>query len=150
MKSLIPWRSGPKNASPVRREDRFDRWWSDPFDSKPSILEPVQARLPSVDVSEDEKEVKVRAEIPGMSEKDLELSWHDGVLSIRGEKREEKEEKNKERYYRECRYGSFSRDIPVGRNVDWKKSSARYKNGVLAVTLPKTESARKSIEIKVQ
>jgi HSP20 family protein len=102
-----------------------------------------------VDVSEDKKEIKVKAEIPGMTEKDIDLTWHDGVLSIRGEKKDEKEEKKQNRYYRECSYGSFCRNINIGTNVDWNKTKAKYKHGVLTVTLPKTETAKKAIEIKV-
>ena len=103
----------------------------------------------SVDVVEDKNEVTVKAEVPGLTEKDINLSWHDGVLRIRGEKKNEKEEKENGRYYRECSYGSFSRDIRLDNTVDWKKAQAKYKNGVLSVKLPKTESSKKSIQIKV-
>lgn len=150
MKSLIPWRWGQKNAAPARSTDWLDRWWEDPFGNFfPTLHHSFSSRLPSVDVSEDKKEVKVKAEIPGMTDKDIDLTWHDGVLSIRGEKKDEKEEKKKDRYYRECSYGSFCRNINVGTKVDWGNAKARYKNGILTVSLPKTETAQKAIEIKV-
>jgi len=151
MKSLIPWQWGQKHAAPARNDDWFDRFWEGPFDNLfPALRSPFTTRLPSVDVTEDKKEVKVRAEIPGMNQKDIGLTWHDGVLTIRGEKKDEKEEKSKDRYYRECSYGSFSRDIEIGRNVNWEKAIAKYKNGVLAVSLPKTGASQKAIEVKIE
>ncbi len=150
MKSLIPWGQSRRNATPARRGDWLDRMWEGPFDSLLPFRGPtLTSRMPSVDVSEGEKEVKVRMEIPGMTEKDIDLTWHDGVLRIRGEKNDEKEEKKKGRYYRECSYGSFCRDVALGKSVDCGKAKAKYKNGVLTVMFPKIESARKAIEVKV-
>lgn len=150
MKSLIPWRQGQKHAALARRNSLFGRWWDDPFDGfLPSFKQPFAARMPSVDVSENKKEVRVRVEIPGMTDKDIQLTWHDGVLRIHGEKKDEKEERKKDRYYKECSYGSFSRDIPLAANVDWKSAEAKYRNGVLTVTLPKTGEASKAIEVKI-
>jgi len=151
MKSLIPWKNSTHTAIPsLWDDDWFDRVWENPFRG---LLAPVtktfSSQMPSVDVTDDKKEVTVRVEVPGMTEKDLDLTWHDGVLRIRGEKRDEKEEKKNGRTYRECRYGSFSRDIPLGDTVEWSGAKAHYKNGVLTVKMPKTENARKAIEIKV-
>jgi len=151
MKSLIPWKNKRDDAAPVLwGDDWFDRMWENPFQNALSpFFSSGFSRLPTVDVSEDKNEVTVHAEVPGMSEKDIALTWHNGVLRIRGEKRNEREEKKKEHYYRECGYGSFSRDIPLGDGVDWNGAKAKYKNGVLTVKLPKTASARKTIEVKV-
>jgi len=150
MKSLIPWQRGRKHAAPVRINDWFNRWWEDPLENFfPSLRGTFSPNVPSVDVTEDKKEVSVRAEIPGMSQKDIDLTWHDGVLTIRGEKKEEKEEKGKNRYFRECSYGSFSRDIDIGKNVIWEKANAKYKNGVLTITLPKTGDSQKAIEVHI-
>ena len=150
MKSLVPWKRAKSNAAPVRWDHWFDRMWEDPFENFfPVLNRSFSSSLPSVDVSEDKKEVTVKAEIPGMTEKDIGLTWQNGVLNIRGEKKEEKEDKKKNSYYRECRYGSFSRDIPLGDSVDWSKARAKYNHGVLTVTMPKTETAQKAIEIKV-
>jgi len=151
MKSLIPWRNKRDDAAPVLwGDDWFDRRWENPFKSALSpFFGSGFSRLPTVDISEDKNEVTVNAEVPGMSEKDIELTWHNGVLRIRGEKRNEREEKKKEHYYRECSYGSFSRDIQLGDGVDWNGAKAKYKNGVLTVKLPKTAGARRTIEVKV-
>jgi HSP20 family protein len=150
MKNLIPWRQGQKHAAIERRNGLFDRWWNDPFDNFfPSFKQYSAARMPTIDVSEDKKEVRIRAEIPGMTDKDIQLTWHDGLLRICGEKNDEKEERKKDRYYKECSYGSFSRDIPLGAGVDWKNAEARYRNGVLTVTLPKTAEASKSIAVEI-
>jgi len=151
MKSLIPWKNKHDDAAPVVwGDDWFDRLWENPFKNALFPLFNTRfSRLPKVDVSEDKNEVTVRAEVPGMSEKEIDLTWHDGVLRIRGEKRSEREEKKKNRYYSECSYGSFVRDIPLGDAVDWQGANAKYKNGVLTVKLPKRESSGKAIEIKV-
>ena len=109
---------------------------------------PFQA--PAVDVSEDDKEVAVKAEIPGLSEKDLEISHADGVLYIKGEKREEKEEKKKNTWHRETWQGSFTRSIPIGAEVDWKKVSARHKDGVLTVIIPKIPGKENRVKINIQ
>jgi HSP20 family protein len=150
MKNLIPWKWGQRNAAPARQDDWFGRVWDNPLDSFfPAVGSSFSSGMPSVDVSEDKKDVTVRAEIPGMTEKDINLTWHDGVLRIRGEKRDEKEEKKKDRYYRECSYGSFARDIALGNAVDFSKAKAKYKHGVLTVALPKVETAAKAIEVRV-
>jgi|WetSurMetagenome_2_1015567.scaffolds.fasta_scaffold98148_3 HSP20 family protein len=150
MKSLIPWQKGQKHAAPVRSDDWFGRWWEDRGGNFfPALKNSYSNHLPSVDVTEDKKEVKVRAEIPGMDQKDIELTWHDGILKIQGEKKNEKEEKSKDRYYRECSYGSFSREIEIGRNVNWEKAIAKYKNGVLTVSMPKTGASQKLIDVHI-
>lgn len=148
MKSMIPWKRGQKSAAPARSNDWFAAAWDEPF----GWLFPsrISSRLPAVDVTDDKKEIKVRAEIPGMTEKDIDLTWNDGVLTIRGEKRGEKEEKKNGRYYRECSYGSFCRNIATGKGVDWQNAKARYKNGVLTVALPKTALPDKTIKVTVQ
>jgi HSP20 family protein len=97
---------------------------------------------PSVDVSETEKNVIVKAELPGMDPKDVDLSIEKGTLVIRGEKKQESEEKN-ENYHRvERSYGSFHRSIPLPCKCDADKVKAKYKNGVLTVTLPKDKDAQ--------
>jgi HSP20 family protein len=149
MKNLIPWRQKENAAVSPWNNDWFDRIRENPFKSLVSPFSKHISGMPSVDVVEDKNEVTVKAEVPGMTEKDIDLSWQEGVLRIRGEKKNEKEEKKNGRFYRECSYGSFSRDIHLHDTVDWKKASAKYKNGVLTVKLPKTESSKKSIQITV-
>jgi len=151
MTSLIPWRVRRDDAAPaIWNDDWFDRVWENPFKH---FIAPFSdnrfSHLPKVDVAEDKNEVTVKAEIPGMSEKDITCTWHDGVLRIRGEKKNEREDKKEGRRYRECSYGYFSRDIPLGDSVDWKGAKAKCKNGVLTVKLPRTENARRAITVKI-
>jgi HSP20 family protein len=97
--------------------------------------------MPSVDVKEDDREITVKAELPGMDEKDIEVLLADNVLTVKGEKKEETEEKEKDYYHMERSYGSFKRVIPLPAGIDAKNISADFKNGVLTVRLPKTEEA---------
>ncbi|ABC77598.1 Hsp20/alpha crystallin family protein [Syntrophus aciditrophicus] len=106
---------------------------------------------PPVDVREDEKEVTVKAELPGMEEKDIEVNLADNGLTIKGEKKAEKEEKGKDNWYRETSYGAFHRFIPLPEGLDKEKVDARFKNGVLTVTLRRLEEAKgKKIAIKAE
>jgi HSP20 family protein len=81
--------------------------------------------------------------LPGLDAKNIELSVSDDVLTIKGEKKEEKEEKTKDRYVSERRYGSFRRSVQLPSSVDAGKIEANYKSGVLTVTLPKFAEAQK-------
>ncbi len=93
---------------------------------------------PSIEVSETDKELKVTAELPGLEEKDVHVELENGILTIKGEKKTETEEKD--RLFSEHYYGQFQRRIPV-EEVDEDKVSATFKNGVLTITMPKTEQA---------
>jgi HSP20 family protein len=99
--------------------------------------------MPTVDIAEKNSAYEVTAELPGMDEKDIEVTFSDGVLTIKGEKKEEKEEKDKDYYLSERRFGSFQRTLRVPQGVDADKISATVKNGVLTVTMPKTAEAQK-------
>jgi HSP20 family protein len=106
---------------------------------------------PRVDVSETDTEVKVSAELPGMDEKDVAVELDDAAITIRGEKKAEHEEKNKNWARREVSYGSFHRVIPLPASVDGQKAKAKFKKGMLTVTLPKREedqARRKAITIE--
>ena len=147
----------------LRREverlfDDFGRGlgWS-PFRSSMSRLEPYWGRevawasAPVVDVAEREKDYEITAELPGMEEKDIQVSVSDDVLTIKGEKKEEKEEKKKDYYLRERRFGSFQRAFQVPEGVDTDKIAASFKKGLLTITLPKSAEAQKAakkIEVK--
>jgi len=98
---------------------------------------------PSVEISNGEKEIMVTAEVPGLEEKDIEVLLDDGVLTLKGEKRSETEDKDKQ--FSERYYGRFERRIPVGYEVKEDEVDARFKNGVLNVTLPKTEKAQSQV-----
>ena len=98
---------------------------------------------PAIDIVEKEKAFEVTAEIPGLDAKNVEVQLSDDVLTIKGEKQEEKEEKTKDRYVSERRYGSFRRSLQVPGSVDASKIEANFKNGVLTVTMPKSPEAQK-------
>jgi len=109
--------------------------------------------VPSLDVVEKDNTIEVSAELPGLDEKDVKIELHDGRLTISGEKKAEKEDKRKDTeenvYHAERRFGSFSRSIQVGSDIDEEKVEAEFKNGVLKVSLPKTEKAKpKLISVK--
>lgn len=98
---------------------------------------------PAMDIVEKDKAFEVTAELPGLDAKDIEVQLANGMLTIKGEKQEEKEEKTKDRYVSERRYGSFRRTLQVPGSVDAEKIEASYKSGVLTVTLPKSPEAQK-------
>ncbi len=149
----------PSERMPARRErdpftalrDRMDRLFEDftgawewpllrevrPFEWR------MEAFIPRVDIKDEDNQLKVEAELPGVSEKDVELSISGDMLMISGEKKQEKEEKEKGYYRVERSYGSFQRAIPLPVDVDRDKVQASFKNGVLTVTLPKSPEAMK-------
>jgi HSP20 family protein len=106
--------------------------------------EPTWGAAPAVDIAESEKAYEITADLPGMSEKDIEVKLANGGLIIKGQKREEKEEKKKDYYLHERRFGSFERSFRVPEGVETDKVEAGFKNGVLTVTLPKTAEAQKA------
>jgi len=119
----------------------FDDFFGD-FDA------PMQSRgfgstgsnWPKVELSDSEKELRVTAEVPGMQEKDIEVLLDQGVLTLRGEKKSEIEDKD--RKFSERFYGRFERRIPVGPDIQEDKVKASFTNGVLSVTLPRSEKAQ--------
>lgn len=157
--AIEPWR--PIEA--LRREvdrlfEEFGRGpWPTSFGRALFDSEPLwQGRLgwrsaPAVDIVERDNAYQVTAELPGLDEKDVEVSVEDGSLTIRGEKREEKEEKKKGYHLQERRYGSFERTLRLPEGVDPEKIDARFSKGVLTVTLPKqagVQKRAKKIDIK--
>jgi HSP20 family protein len=98
--------------------------------------------MPDVDVTETDTELRISAELPGMEEKDVEIELSGNQLTVRGEKKEEREETKKDFHVSERRYGSFRRTLQVPETVDAEKIDAEMKNGVLTVVLPKTEEAK--------
>ena len=98
--------------------------------------------IPSVDVKESDKDFTIRAELPGVEEKDIEVTLTNDAVTIKGEKKEEKEDKGKNYYYMERSYGSFNRVIPLAVETEANKAQASFKNGVLNITIPKSASAK--------
>jgi HSP20 family protein len=105
--------------------------------------------LPSMDVTETDKAIEITAELPGLEEKDVEINVADNVLTIRGEKKAEKEEKDKDYRLVERTYGSFARSLELPEGVDPDMIKARIAKGVLTVTVPKPAPAEvKKVEVK--
>lgn len=98
--------------------------------------------MPSIDVKESEKEFTIRAELPGVDEKDIDVTVANDAVTIKGEKKEEKEDKGKNYYYMERSYGSFNRVIPLAAETEAGKAEASFKNGILNITIPKSSSAK--------
>ncbi|TFI57135.1 Hsp20/alpha crystallin family protein [Sphingomonas parva] len=150
MRDLIPW-GRQSSTAPVQYQNQdnpivgfrreVDRLFDDLFrGSLPSLgLGGSLAAWPNVELSETDREIRITAEVPGMSEKDVELLMEDGVLTIRGEKKSETEDKD--RGYSERYYGRFERRIALPSNVDEQGANANFKDGVLTVTLPKSAEA---------
>ncbi len=146
MRSLLPTlrRSSDWATSPSWR--MFDRFFEQL--DMPEISGDKQW-MPTVDVSETDGHVIVRAEVPGMEKDDINVTLSDGLLTIHGEKKQEKEEEKENYRFVERRYGSFSRSVRVPDGVDAEKIEASYKDGVLKVSIPKGESEiTRKIEIK--
>ncbi|MRS03665.1 Hsp20/alpha crystallin family protein [bacterium] len=153
------------NTMPTRRENEspvmaiqnemnrmFDQFFNDPFTllSVPN-LRSVADFMPRIDVSETETAMQVTAELPGMDEKDIQLSLENDSLIISGEKKSDVEEKGKNFHRVERSYGSFQRVVPLVSDIQSDKVEATFRNGVLNINLPKTPAAAKQthkIEIK--
>jgi HSP20 family protein len=161
VRDLIPWGRNDGNQFPsiFRDSDRdpflslhreVNRLFDDVFrgfgSGLPSLsnVSAFGGGWPSVEISNGEKEIKVTAEVPGLEEKDVEVLLDDGVLTLKGEKRSETEDKDKQ--FSERYFGRFERRIPVGYEVKEDEVDARFKHGVLTVTLPKTEKARSQVK----
>jgi len=145
---LTTWR-------PLRDLDRMrsemDRLWEAFFEGRPRRRTDEGEWLPSVDVSETKNDLVVKAELPGMDPKDIDISLSDGHLTIKGEKKQEREEKEEDYHFIERSYGSFTRSIQLPKEVKHDKINASYKNGILKVVLPKSEAAKtKETKIKVE
>lgn len=136
--------------------DRLTRAFSGrPWMTRPPVAEGREALTvpdwaPMVDITETDNEYLIKAELPEVKREDVKVSVEDGVLTLAGERKQEKEEKGKKFHRVERFYGSFLRTFTVPDNVDEVKVKAEFKDGILNVHLPKTEMAKpKAIEVKV-
>lgn len=158
--NLIPWRAKQQGngdrehawLSPVEQfhseVDRlFDRFFSDDWRT-PALWPEWENWSPSLDVTETDNEVTIRAELPGVDPKDLDISVTGELLTLSGQKKQTTERKDKNVYHSECRYGSFRRSIPLPAEVKADDVTAEYKNGVLSIRLKK-ESAGQTKRIPV-
>lgn len=154
---LIPWKRDEKRMVVHKPEDPFyalqervNRLFDTFFDYPLGISTPFERTMagftPRVDITETDKAVIVEAELPGLDNDDISVTFDRDVLTIRGEKKAEKEEKHKNYYRMERMYGSFHRTIPMPCEVDADRIKAKFKKGVLTVTLPKTEAAQSSVK----
>jgi len=144
---LVPWRKGAVQRNP--------EWGGNPFDT---LLREVNDLLDTYrgnhgaglrrvasagwELSETDDEVRVKAELPGMDKKDIHVSVDEGLLTIRGEHKEEKETKKRNYHVSEMSYGGYSRSIPLPAEVDATKAKAKFKHGVLTLHIPKTERGK--------
>ncbi len=155
-KSILPLkrRGNPmstrrENDSPVmaiqnEMNRMFDQFFDDPFTLLPvAAMRNVADFMPRIDVSETDAAMHITAELPGMDEKDIQISLEDEALIISGEKKSDLEEKGKSFHRVERTYGSFQRVIPLVSEIQADKVEAVFQKGVLTVTLPKTPAAEK-------
>jgi HSP20 family protein len=163
-RTLMPWRRRETKV-PVRREEEqpLALWQRDldaMFDEfyRGFGLAPFRnfglssdAFSPKIDVVDGETELKVRAELPGMDAEDVDVSVTQDVLTIRGEKREESEDRGKDYYRVERSFGSFSRSVQLPCEVDPGEADATFEKGVITITLPKTRTAEcRTIEVRAK
>lgn len=157
LRDMLPWRREEEDHPVVSLRREMDRLFEDfvrGFDIErfPSMGLASGRFNPKVDVAEDEREMEVTAELPGLTDDDIEVTLTENALTLKGEKKEEREEKDKNYHRIERSSGSFHRVIPLSAEVNRDKVTASFKKGVLRITLPKTKAARekrKKIEVKL-
>jgi HSP20 family protein len=160
IKDLIPWGRGKREVagrqegadptfalqSDINRA--FENFWRSfelpMFGGSESGL--AGTGIPRIEISETDDEVTVVAELPGMDEKDVEVSLAEGVLTIRGERRAEKEKRERGYVLQERSFGAVERVVPLPEGLDPNSAKAKFKNGLLTVTIPKTDEARAAVK----
>jgi HSP20 family protein len=149
--ALELWRPKLMARSPFRELARLEREMDDMFGRFPAWPwgERERGWAPAVDMIDHKDEFVLRADLPGLDEKDIEVTVEDGTVTIRGERKEETEEKKEDYYYSERSYGVFARTLPLPTGVEPDTVRATFKKGVLEVHLPKAKQAKgRKIEIK--
>jgi len=164
-RSLIPWKKRSDVAKSGRIEhpiealhremnDLFESFFGDfGFPRWPALRAAREGGLisPRFEVSETDDAVEIAAELPGMDEKDVQVTLDNGALTIEGEKKAEREEKKRGVFFSERSYGRFQRTLALPAGLDESKVKAAFKKGVLRVTIPKTPAARGSARtIKIE
>jgi HSP20 family protein len=164
-KALVPWRNDTKSQAPATRDDyldpfvafrrEVDRMFDGFFDgfgrSGRSSLTGWSAPTPSIDLAENDKEITITAELPGLDEKDFELTVTGDLLTLKGEKKSEHGQRNGDSYYAERRYGSFSRSVRLPFEVKDEAVEAKFDKGVLTVRVHKPADLQRParrIEVK--
>src|SRR5689334_4692191 len=153
MRDLIPW-GRDQNVSTSRSTDNTNPFWAlhremnrilDDFSRSfdvPMLSQGWSTGWPHLEVSETENEVKVVAEVPGLEEKDIEVTLHNGMLTLKGEKKSE----SQGAVYSERWHGRFERSMQLGPDVDPDRVNASFKNGVLTITVPKRPEAQRQVK----
>ena len=133
-----------------RLRDEISRVFEEPFGAAAPTTGFFEGWSPSLDVYEDKDHLVVKAELPGMKKEDVDVSLTGDTLTISGERKQEEERKEADSYRSERYFGRFQRSVTLPQPVDASKIQANYNDGILTVTLPKSEEAkRKQIEVKV-
>ena len=155
IKNLIPWTR--RDTEMAGREGvehpvlAMQRELNRMFDGFRDRFNGQDGAFPRTDVAETDREVEVSIELPGIDEKDVDVAIANDVLTIRGEKKDSREEKRKGFYLAERSYGAFHRAIPLPLGVDSDKAKAEFKKGILTISLPKTPEAQARVtKINVQ
>lgn len=130
--------------------DEIDRLFDEPLSELARTSQLLSGWTPALDLHEDKDNLIVKVELPGMKREDIDVSLHDGSLSISGERKSEEKFENAEVYRAERFFGRFQRTVVLPSSVAVDKVKAQYKDGILTVTLPKTEEAKpKQIDVQV-
>jgi HSP20 family protein len=149
--ALETWRPRLMAWSPFREFARVEREMEGMFGRLPQWPWGDRERgwAPAVDMIDCKDEIVLRADLPGLEDKDIEVTVQDGALTIRGERKEEKEEKKEDYYYSERCYGAFTRTLMLPTGVEPDKVRATFSKGVLEVHLPKAKEAKgRKVEVK--
>jgi HSP20 family protein len=155
MSNLIRWtRPGvptwPRFGGLTDLRDEIDRLFEAPLSDLAQTSRLLSGWTPPLDVYEDKDNIYVKVELPGMKKEDIDLSLHDGSLSISGERQSEGRYEDAEMYRAERFFGRFQRTVSLPTPVATEKVKAQYKEGILTITLPKTEEAKpKHIDVNV-
>ncbi len=159
LRNMIPWRrtvhsSQDLASSGFERRQPFDRISTAPFDGDwllsinqafgPSFS-PSFGWWPGLDLNETDEEIVLRAEVPGLDPKDLEVTVREGMLQIRYEKEEKRNGRHEQGEYSERRYGAFSRTVPLPGGLDTGGAKAQCRNGILTIRIPRTQEAKQRV-----
>ena len=152
---IVPWKTRETGLDPFEDLEDFQREMNRLFNV--TLQRPLKAGnggslwAPAVDIVDEKDQIKVKAELPGMKREEIEVNLENDILTIKGEKKEEKEIKEKDFVRSERYYGAFHRSFSLPASVDASKVNASYKDGVLEITLPKKEGAKpKQIKVDIK
>lgn len=148
--ALMKWEPTPfKGMLDLKKE--MDRIFENFFGERFPVFKEEVEFVPSVDVSETDNEIVIKASVPGVEKKDINITIAENSITIKGEVKKEKEEKEKNYYRQEISYGAFSRTIPLPVEVKTEEAKANLKDGMLEIVIPKSEKAKvKEIKVNVE